>query len=221
MMPNHHPDELILAEYSSNALGDAQSVFIASHLTLCPQCRSTCNSFDQIGGVGIEENEATDLNPETYDKVLDQLDAEYEDTFPTPIPTEQLENTLSIPFPIHQRVIDDPNFSNWKQLINNIYYLELETSDPNSSIRLMKLPPKTKIPSHTHGGSEYTMVLSGSFFDKFGNYESGDVAIRDESETHKPIVDSSDDCICLVVTEAPLELKGPIGFLAKVLNFWK
>ena len=38
-MPNTSLDDLILAEYASGTLGEAQSVLVASHLTLCPESR--------------------------------------------------------------------------------------------------------------------------------------------------------------------------------------
>ena len=84
----------------------------------------------------------------------------------------------------------------------------------------MRLPAGLRLPVHTHLGSEMTLVLSGGFSARFGHYLRGDVAVRDETEKHRPVVDHGEDCWCLVVTDAPLRLTGPMGFLFNRLIDW-
>ena len=49
--------------------------------------------------------------------------------------------------------------------------------------------------------------------------ERGDIAIGDESVTHRPIAEPGEVCFALAVTTAPLKFKGPLGVLQRVLNF--
>ena len=35
----HHPDDELLLDYASGALGEAESLVIATHMALCPICR--------------------------------------------------------------------------------------------------------------------------------------------------------------------------------------
>ena len=71
------------------------------------------------------------------------------------------------------------------------------------------------MPVHTHEGSEYTLVLKGSFSDASGRYGVGDIAIADDAINHRPMISRDEDCICFTVTDAPLRLTGTIG---KLLN---
>ena len=64
------------------------------------------------------------------------------------------------------------------------------------------------MPEHGHGGSELTLVLSGSYHDKYGHFGRGDVADLDDDAEHQPIVDDGEDCICLVAVERPTRFKG-------------
>ena len=60
------------------------------------------------------------------------------------------------------------------------------------------------IPQHTHEGRELTLILSGSLRDSHGTYRPGDVADYDSTVSHEQFVDSSEDCLCLVVNQSRL-----------------
>ena len=77
----------------------------------------------------------------------------------------------------------------------------------------MRIKSGTAMPSHTHEGTELTLVLAGGFSDERGHFLRGDLAEVDASVDHRPIADPGDDCICLAVTDAPLRLTGPFGRL--------
>jgi len=64
---------------------------------------------------------------------------------------------------------------------------------------------------------EMTLVLAGGFSDDFGHYRRGDLATADASVAHRPIADLDEECICLVVTDAPLYLTGRVG---RVMNLF-
>jgi len=217
-MPNTNLDDLILAEYASGTLGEAQSVLVASHLTLCPESRKKAELLDQIGGLYISEAESSSLASNTFDKVIARIDDDKD------ADCKQDEDVVSselaiIPKPIRDRLPNPLSTKNWKRLGKNISYVDIPSSQPKTSMRLMKLSAGTKIPVHSHNGNEYTMVIAGGFSDHYGSYERGDVAVRDESDTHQPIVDDSEDCICFIVTEAPLKIKGLAGFIiSKILG---
>lgn len=84
---------------------------------------------------------------------------------------------------------------------------------PGYKTQLLKIASGTAMPSHTHLGTELTLVLAGGFSDESGQYGEGDVAEADDSVTHRPVADPGEDCICLAVTDAPLRLTGALGWL--------
>ena len=61
-----------------------------------------------------------------------------------------------------------------------------------------------RIPEHTHGGSEMTLVLRGGFADESGEYHPGDFLVREGWDKHTPVALEGEECICLAVLDAPL-----------------
>jgi putative transcriptional regulator len=60
-------------------------------------------------------------------------------------------------------------------------------------------------------------VLSGSFVHAGGQFGPGDFDFGDGTDDHEIMVDSADDCICLVAMQGDLKLKGMIGRLLQPL----
>ena len=52
------------------------------------------------------------------------------------------------------------------------------------------------------------MVLKGAFQDDDDYFARGDVEIADSDLHHMPVADIHEDCICLAVTDAPLQFNG-------------
>ena len=63
-----------------------------------------------------------------------------------------------------------------------------------------------RIPEHTHGGSEMTLVLRGGFADESGEYHPGDFLVREGWDKHTPVALEGEECICLAVLDAPLRV---------------
>jgi putative transcriptional regulator len=64
---------------------------------------------------------------------------------------------------------------------------------------------------HGHTGLEAILVLKGAFSNEQGHYETGDIAVADESCIHRPVVDDAGEFICFRVAEDRLKVHGPIG----------
>ena len=67
----------------------------------------------------------------------------------------------------------------------------------------------------SHKGTEFTLVLDGSFEDDLGSYGPGDFLLRDGSHTHSPL--SKDGCLCFAVLDKPLSFTAGA---ARFLNPW-
>ena len=50
-----------------------------------------------------------------------------------------------------------------------------------------------------------TLILQGGFSDAHGSYRKGDFLVRRQGDVHAPTALQSEDCICLVVLDAPLK----------------
>jgi putative transcriptional regulator len=50
MPPVHHPPEELLLDYAAGSADEPTSLTLATHLTLCPECRDTVARFESVGG---------------------------------------------------------------------------------------------------------------------------------------------------------------------------
>jgi putative transcriptional regulator len=55
------------------------------------------------------------------------------------------------------------------------------------------------------------LVLDGGFSDETGRYARGDLALSDDTITHRPVADPDHDCLCLVVVEGGVRFAGAFG----------
>ena len=53
-MPNHHPDDSLLIEYAAGGLSEAKALLVATHLTLCPQCREAVRQGEVVGAALLQ-----------------------------------------------------------------------------------------------------------------------------------------------------------------------
>lgn len=215
-MAEHHPNEELLATYAIGGLSTAQSVLIATHLTLCGDCRAICDSYDAIGGALLSDSLEEPITSELMNSVMAHLeDPELESS--TCIEKFDDHTSRIIPAPLRAELAVPISSIVWKKLGNKVDYVELATDEPSIKARILRLAPGTRMPSHTHTGTEMTVVLAGGFSDKFGHYQRGDVAVLDHDDVHDPKVDEGEECLCYVVTDAPLKF---IGFIGLFLNRW-
>ena len=93
----------------------------------------------------------------------------------------------------------------WKKIGSALRISYLKTGDPQHEFALYHIRAGGRIPNHTHHGSEMTLVLQGGFSDANGSYHEGDFLFRGPEDDHAPTALQSEDCICLVVLDAPLK----------------
>jgi putative transcriptional regulator len=82
---------------------------------------------------------------------------------------------------------------------------------------LLKAEPGMRMPEHTHTGTEWTAVLTGAYVEEGGRFARGDFECADTRDTHRPIVENDEVCICLVAMQGQLQLKGFVGRLLQPL----
>ena len=208
----HHPDRATLMSYAAGSLDEAFATVVATHLASCAECRSRIRETEEIGGNLLEAIDAVPLDAAAFERAMRRLNEPVE----TLVEPEQRKPSLSRPLArLVGGGLDDVA---WKTVAPGVAMHRLPTSKAaRGSLRLLKIAPGKKIPEHGHGGTEITLVLTGSYRDAFGRFGPGDVADLDENVEHQPMVDSSEPCICLVATEAPTRFKSFFGRLFQPL----
>lgn len=85
--------------------------------------------------------------------------------------------------------------------------------DEGWTLRLLRGRAGVAIPHHGHRGAEITLVVTGGLIDGEAHFHAGDLSVSGEDDDHRPRVDDSGECICAVVSAAPIRLSGPIGWV--------
>ena len=61
MKANHHPQDDLLLSYADGSLSESWSLAIASHLSVCSECRKTLEITETVGGILLEDIPDLDL----------------------------------------------------------------------------------------------------------------------------------------------------------------
>lgn len=206
--PKHHPDDATLVSYASGGLSAGAKLLLQCHLACCEHCRERVAEAEAIGGGLLEHLPLAQMKTSVDDicAKLDLLDAA--PTFSTEQqPVTRPDWLPEWAEPIAQWLETDQN---WQRLAPGISQIKFDQPEfsKDKAVRLLKISPGTCMPSHGHNGSELTLILSGSYCDETGRLCAGDVADLDPDIKHQPIADRDQDCICLIVTDAPLKFEG-------------
>ncbi|PYG28779.1 ChrR family anti-sigma-E factor [Pelagimonas varians] len=201
----HHIPDAMIAAYASGNLPHQFAMVVASHISLCAECRAALGAHQAAGGAVLESTSSVALSANLKTNLMSLLD---EPTVPEPV----YDAKGIYPGPIMQALKGKP--LRWKKLGMGVRQSLLSESESGST-RLLYIPAGQAVPDHTHNGLELTLVLQGSFSDETGRFGVGDVEIGDQDLEHTPVADAGDACICLAATDAPLQFK---AFLPRLLQ---
>lgn len=191
---SHHITDELLLDYAAGRLSEVFSLVVASHVSLCDECRARLTAHEMAGGVLIDTDEGAELSDGLLDGVMGQLDNAVKEA---PV----YKRSSIFPAPVMEALKGRP--PKWKPLGRGVRQSILK-HDKSGSVRLLYIPPGLNVPDHTHGGLELTLVLQGSFSDEAGRFGVGDVEVANDDVEHQPVAGKGEACICLAATDAPL-----------------
>lgn len=191
----------LLASYSAGTLDPATHALVASHLVLRPENRRYVAALEELAGDELLQAEPAPLSDR--DRRLAEI---FGETPPMPRPP----SAGLLPAPLLRLIGKDLDEVAWRTRLPGVKeYRVAEMNRGEASLIMVKAG--RRMPSHTHEGSEITLVLKGGFTDVTGHYARGDIAIAGADLDHRPVTDADSNCLCFTVTDAPLHLTGPIG----------
>jgi putative transcriptional regulator len=211
MTIRHHLSDQLLMAYSAGQLPEAFNLVVATHVSLCDECRARLGSFDAVGGALIEEIEEIEMGEAALEAALARIDG-----LPQATRAEPMKPAGIFPAPLADYVGGDLASVRWRRVGGGVKQAILPTGR-NASARLLYIPAGVAVPDHGHRGTELTLVLQGAFADENDRFGRGDIEIANEEVEHTPVALEGEDCICLAATDAPLRFRGMIPRLAQPL----
>lgn len=197
----HHLNDALLMGYAAGHLSEAFGLVVATHVTMCDDCRARLESFEALGGAVIEAEDETAVSTDALARMMARLEV------PVVSAPPKAPRKTSLPAPVAAYVGGDLDAVKWRALGGGVRQAILPTG-PKATVRLLHIPAGQAVPDHGHRGMELTLVLRGAFRDATDRFGPGDLEIAGEDLAHKPVAEAGEDCICLAATDAPLRFAG-------------
>ncbi|TKA96937.1 transcriptional regulator [Cereibacter changlensis] len=207
MTIRHHISDQLLTAYSAGALPEAFSLVVATHLSLCDECRARSAAHDAVGGALLDGVAPARMGEHSLAQVMARLDGG------API-RRSPQGDSATPEPLADYIGGTLNIVKWQSLGMGVRQSILPT-DRLASARLLYIPAGQAVPDHGHRGMELTLVLQGAFTDATDRFGRGDIEIATEDLQHTPVAEPGEACICLAATDAPLRFNSLIPRLVQ------
>jgi putative transcriptional regulator len=208
MTPNRHLDDSTLVAYSAGALSQALGVVASAHLEHCAHCRGRMHEADRIGGALVGLQQPAELAPGARDAMLALLDDTPRE--PAPLPSAEpfaAPDPDRLPAALHPWFGDSMRALRWRRVAPGVQRIRAD-GVAGGQLFLLRIAPGSRLPLHSHAGSELTMILDGAYTDMLGHFGPGDVADLDENVRHQPVTTEGVPCICVAALDAPLRFSG-------------
>lgn len=207
----HHLNDQLLLSYAAGNLPEAFNLVVATHISMCDECRARLGAFEAMGGVMLQEAVPASANqlPEVdLDATLARIENGRADDI------RVAPSNSDLPAVLQDYIGGSLDDVKWRSVGKGVRQAILPTSK-DASVRLLHIPAGTKVPDHGHRGMELTLVLQGAFRDEHDRFGPGDIEIATEDDEHTPIAEMDVDCICLAATDAPLRFTGLLERIAQ------
>jgi putative transcriptional regulator len=203
------PAELLL-DYASGATPEPVALAVATYLDMNPSAAHVYHKLNDIGGSLIDTIEPALISDTGLSAILARIDNVPVDAKTFSI--SSVEN-CSVPRPLQPYIGRSWDSLAWKTVTAGVQEYVISTSTRGWRTSLLRIAPGKAMPTHTHAGEEYTVVLDGAYIDEAGRFARGSIEVADSEVTHKPIADTTYGCVCLAVLSAPVQLTGMLGWL--------
>lgn len=207
----HHLTDDLLMAYSAGTLPEAFSLVVATHVSMCDECRARLAGFEAVGGAVLDEAPDCTMTEDSFAATMRLIAEMPQDER---IEAQEVTGASLFPKPLRDYVGGDLAAVQWKSVGGKVRQAVLPTSR-DASVRLLYIPAGVAMPDHGHNGTELTLVLQGAFEDVDDRFGPGDVEVANEDVNHTPVAAPGADCICLAATDAPLRFAGLLPRIAQ------
>jgi putative transcriptional regulator len=214
MSIRHHLSDALLMAYAAGALPEAFDLVVATHVSLCDECRARLGAYEALGGAVLEDAPAAAVSEGSLGATLALIrDRGKDPIVAPPMPARRPARSI-FPEPLRAYVGGDLDAVKWRPIGGGSRQAILPTAG-GATVRLLHIPAGAAVPDHGHRGMELTQVLLGAFRDEDDRFGPGDIEIATEDTQHRPVAEPGVDCICLAATDAPLRFSGVLQRLAQ------
>lgn len=140
MTIRHHLSDQLLMAYAAGQLPEAFNLVVATHVSLCDECRARAASFDAVGGVLLEEADEIAMGEDALARALERIEG-----LPQATRSEPLKPAGIFPAPLADYVGGDLSAVRWRKVGGGVKQAILPTGK-DASARLLYIPAGTAVP---------------------------------------------------------------------------
>ena len=171
----HHLSKELLLAYSAGQLEEGFSLAIATHISMCDQCRAELESLEAMGGAVFENLEPNEIDVDAFAKTLALIDQ-------TPEEIKVKSKVSGLPEPLADYVGCDLDDIDWRPIGMGVKQKILVNSEKVSArllyIPLVQLFQSTVIRVRSDFGSQR------GFKDEIDYFGPGDIELADGYSSH-------------------------------------
>lgn len=214
--------ERLSALYACGALEAAMRLLVEAQAELAPAAAAELAAADALAAALFEHQEPAAMSAGSLEKAFMRIDAEPEERGPGAAmraaarrAASVIDEILHLPSAVQDAALAAIGRGGWTFAGPGMRILPLNV-EGSCRAEIVRIEPGWGAPRHSHGGGEYTLVMTGSFSDERGRYLPGDIAFAGPGFVHRPTADKGEVCYSLAVSEAPMEFTGALGLLQRL-----
>ncbi len=191
----------LYSRYVAGSLPEPARVLVSAHLSIKSDKNQIVSALEDMAGDALNDLEPVEIanHQDRLAAVFAALDLAESDV--------KKPATGFLPQELFDFIGHDLDSIPWRTKMPGYREFSLGEID-GCEAKMLWIKAGRKMPSHTHDGSEITLVIDGAFSDLGGHYGRGDISLADGEVDHSPVADKGGPCICFAVTDAPLRLTG-------------
>ncbi len=230
-MIKHHLNDATLMSYAAGSLPEALCAVVVAHTSNCSSCAKKVRDMELVGSLLFDKIEPVELDGSAPTLALRGIAAEIDSVIKPHSSADNISSARAeaeihagicseIPAPLAAFIGNNLDDLPWKRLGFGVWHAHVgpESECGRGDLRLIKVAPGQVLPEHTHGGTELTLVLRGSYKDEIATFGVGDVEDVDGDTEHQPVSDAKEGCICLIASESPAKYRNLVARLVQPLT---
>src|SRR6056297_1084174 len=148
---NHHLTDQLLMAYAAGNLPEAFNLIVATHVTMCDECRARLESFEAVGGALIASDDCAEMAPDALGDVLSRICE-----MPSPeirVSGDSRAGDKLVPAPLTDYVGRELDRVKWRALGGGVRQAVLDTGGA-ATARLLHIPAGKELPEPAVGIAE-------------------------------------------------------------------
>jgi len=212
------PFSELFSAYASGTLDAGLALLVETQGALRADIKDAVGQGEAVAGAFLEMTEPAPMSTGALESALARIDAlEVSATAAQAGGSVEDDEMGLLPGPLQHALAASGNRDTWSTAAPGIHRIALDVGS-EMEVELYRIQPDATIPRHTHGGQEFTLVVTGGYTDETGSFGPGDLAVKGPDDTHQPVGDSGEVCVALIVRDGAIRLTGALGVVQRILG---